>query len=89
MLLEFLLYKTLHCSNRNYYLTFFSFSFFSNSPGPTPAHLLPLPTCVTKKEPEEKTEKSLKRKLLEATLGDNGNGSGVSAVVKRLVYEAV
>ncbi|CAG7827280.1 unnamed protein product, partial [Allacma fusca] len=52
--------------------------YFSNKPGPTPGHLLPLPTTVSR-EPEERP--SLKRKLLEAT---DTSGSGL---VKKLVFD--
>lgn len=51
--------------------------FFSNKPGPTPGHLLPLPSNVNRIPQEEKP--SLKRKLLEAT-----DTTGV--LVKKLVF---
>jgi len=51
--------------------------YFSNKPGPTPGHLLPLPSNVVKQQ-EEKP--SLKRKLLEATDPTN------SSLVKKLVF---
>ncbi|CAL8099126.1 unnamed protein product [Orchesella dallaii] len=51
--------------------------YFSNKPGPTPGHLLPLPSNVVKQQ-EEKP--SLKRKLLEATDTTNSN------LVKKLVF---
>lgn len=50
--------------------------FHSNKPGPTPGHLLPLPSTITR-EPEDRP--SLKRKLLEAT-----DGSGLA---KKLVFD--
>ncbi|ODM97546.1 Cyclin-dependent kinase 7 [Orchesella cincta] len=51
--------------------------YFSNKPGPTPGHLLPLPSNVVRQQ-EEKP--SLKRKLLEATDTSNSN------LVKKLVF---
>jgi cyclin-dependent kinase 7 len=52
--------------------------YFSNQPGPTPGHLLPLPSNV-KRDMEE--QPSLKRKLLEATADSN-----TQPMVKRLVF---
>lgn len=52
-------------------------SFFSNKPGPTPGHLLPLPSNVNRAVPDDKP--SLKRKLLEAT-------DTTGLLVKKLVF---
>ena len=57
-------------------LVFFSLCEYSNKPGPTPGHLLPLPSAVAR-EAEERP--SLKRKLLEAT-----DSSGLA---KKLVFD--
>jgi len=56
--------------------TALKYPFMSNKPGPTPPHLLPLPSTIAR-VPEEKP--SLKRKLLEAS-------DSTGLLVKKLIF---